>query len=96
MAFRVTPQLGPGSEQQGPGYFDAGQPGISYQLGVRHVDSDGRERMWVRASGSAISAATQVSINASTFIASAGAGGWYTVAAVPANGYFHAVKGTAP
>lgn len=95
MAFRTLPQLGPDSEQQGPLYYDAGQPGISFQLGVRHLDSAGRERMWVLASGTPIAAATQVTVNASTFVAAAGSGGWYTVAAVPANTYFHAIKGTA-
>lgn len=95
MSYRVTPILGPDSEQQGPSYFDAGQPGISYQLGVKHWDSEGRERMWVRAGSSSISAEAQVTIS-SSFVATAGAGGWYADANVPANAYFHATKGTGP
>lgn len=95
MSFRVTPSLGPDSDQTGPGYFDAGQPGISYQLGVKHWDSAGRERMWVQAGSSNINASTQVQIDGSTFVATAGSGGWYTKDAVVANTYFHAVKGTA-
>lgn len=96
MAFRVTPSLGPDSEQQGPMYFDAGQPGVSFPLGTKHWDSDGRERMWVKAGSNNIAAATQVSIDAGTFIATAGSGGWYTVDAVPKGALFHAVKGAAP
>lgn len=95
MAFRITPSLGPDSEQTGPGYFDAGQPGISFQPGSRHTDSAGRERIWVQASG-ALTADTQVALDAATFAATApGTSGWYTVAAVADGDWFHARLGAA-
>ena len=96
MAFRVTPSLGPDSEQQGPMYYSAGLSNTSFQLGSKHWDSNGRERMWVLNGATPIAANTQITVNATTFAAAAGSGGWYTVDAVPANAYFHAVKGTAP
>ena len=119
--FRMNPSLGPNLHQvvkadlawyegAGKGAAGAGQA-MSPQTGDTAFGDDGREYMWVEASGTiAVAAApgTQVAltVNASTadprVTAAAGAGGWYA----PNTGYysgtivagdrFWAVKGTAP
>ena len=103
MVFRITPSLGPDVEQQGnPAYyFDSqtlapdGDQLTSYQLGSKVNASDGFEYMHVVSGGSLIAAATQVQVTTDgTFVATAGAGGFYTVAEVPANTFFHARRGT--
>lgn len=119
--FRVTPNLGPNLwqvvkdnqawyEGAGTGAAGAGQA-MSPQTGVTAFGDDGREYMWVEASGTitvAASPGTQVSVtvNASTadprVTVATGAGGWYA----PHTGYytgtlvagdrFWVAKGTAP
>lgn len=98
MAYRTTPSLGPDVDQSSTQFYwdmisTSAKP--SYALGTRVHGSDGFEYLYCKAGASNINAATQVSVDNSTFVATAGAGGFYTVAAVPANAYFHAKKGTA-
>ena len=109
MVFRTTPQLGPDTEQvvtaAGKSWYDGiGTP----QLGVTHMGTDGRLRMWVKASGTITKAAapgTQIAITVTGYdnvTAAIGTGGWY---APPTSVYgtdllagdrFWATKGTAP
>ena len=109
MVFRTTPQLGPDVEQvvtaaSGSSYDRVGSP----QLGTTCMGSDGRLRMWVKASAAitkATSPGTQLAITvtgADNVTAAAGSGGWYappsTVynADLLAGDRFWATKGTAP
>lgn len=109
MVFRTTPQLGPDTEQvvtaAGKSWYDGiGTP----QLGVTHMGTDGRLRMWVKASGTitkATAPGTQLAITGTAYdnvTAAAGSGGWYappsTVynADLLAGDRFWATKGTAP
>ena len=102
MVFRITPSLGPDVEQHSTAYYwdldnttPAGVQLASYQLGSKVNASDGYEYMHVKAGGSNIAAATQVQVTTDgTFVATAGAGGFYTVGAVLANEFFHARRGT--
>lgn len=97
MVFRITPSLGPDVEQQSTQFYwdtinSSTKP--SYPLGTKVMGNDGYEYMFVKAGGSNIAAATQVQVTTDgNFVATAGAGGFYTVAAVPANAYFHARRG---
>lgn len=96
MAFRTTPSLGPDIDQVATQFYfqdDAAKP--TYQLGTRVHGSDGFEYIFVKAGSSNISADTQVQVDGDTFVATAGSGGFYTTAAVPAGAYFHARKGNA-
>ena len=98
MAFRITPSLGPDVEQIGPHYFDAGQPGASYQLGSKVVGSDGHDYVYVQASA-AIAATpttgTEITITEPAFTAATGAGGFFTPpgVAIASGQRFHARKG---
>lgn len=81
MPFRITPSLGPDVEQVGPLYFDAGQPGVSYELGSVVFGSDGGEYHFVQASANIAATAntgTQVVITFPANTAAAGTGGFYT------------------
>ena len=93
MSFRITPSLGPDSDQKGPFYFDNGQPGYSFELGSRHTDNEGRERIYLVAGGT-IAADTQLTFD-SSYVATSGSGGWYTPVgvAVAEGDTFHAVLG---
>jgi len=95
MVFRITPSLGPDVEQSETGYYwDQSTTRPTYQLGTKVNASDGYEYMHVKAGGSNIAANTQVQVTTDgTFVATAGSGGFYTVAAVLANEYFHARRG---
>lgn len=101
MVHRITPSLGPDVEQHATAnYFDSlsfgptGTQLTSYGLGSKINASDGYEYMYVKAGGSNIAANTQVSVTTDgTFVATAGAGGFYTVGAVLANEFFHARRG---
>lgn len=98
MTFRTNPSLGPDIDQISTGFYwdsinSSSKP--SYQLGTKMKGNDGYEYMFVKAGASNIAAATQVTVTTDgTFVATAGSGGFYTVAAVPANSFFHARKGT--
>lgn len=94
MVFRTTPQLGPELEAKGPYHWDY-QPGVdvSYRLGNKETGSDGHEYIMVQAGGT-LAAGAAVTINETTWVATAGAGG-FTVPAgltggVTAGNYFHA------
>lgn len=119
--FRMNPSLGPNLHQvvksdqawyegAGRGAAGAGQA-MSPQTGDTAFGDDGREYMWVEASGSitvAASPGTQVALTVNAagsdprVTAAAGAGGWYA----PHTGYytgtlvagdrFWVAKGTAP
>lgn len=108
MAFRVTPSLGPDVEQVGnPFYWDSAGPagtlpaGVSYQLGVRVIGSDGADYILVtNANASALAPGVQVEIDDETFEATPGAGGWFVPddltgglngsGNVPPGSFFHA------
>lgn len=95
MAFRTTPSLGPDLDQASTQFYfqdDASTP--TYQLGTRVHGSDGFEYVFVKAGSSDIPADTQVEIDGTTYVATAGSGGFYAPVDVPANGYFHARKGS--
>jgi len=102
MPFRTTPSLGPEVDQAALAYYwdsgvttPAGVQLPSYQLGSRVSASDGCDYLHVKAGGSNIGANTQLAITADgTFVATTGGtSGFYTVAAVLANQFFHARKG---
>lgn len=81
MAFRITPSLGPDVEQVSPFYFDAGQPGASYELGTKVIGSDGHDYVFVQASANIASTpttGTAVTITEPAFTVATGAGGFTT------------------
>lgn len=92
MAFRITPNLGPDIEQTDLDFwFDL--TGVDSPLpGAACVGSDGHKYVFVKAGGAAIAAAgTDVLINETTWIATAGAGTYETpIASIPANAWFWA------
>jgi hypothetical protein len=97
MAFRSTPQLGPGLEDvfsgTDPFWFEPDGDTPSPRLGNPEMGTDGHTYVWVRAGGSQIAASTAVQINETTWVATAGAGGFTTPpSVVPANAYFWARK----
>ncbi len=92
MAFTITPTLGPDVEQFDTGsFYDLGTL-KSPQLGSAKIGSDGHKYVFVISGGSAIATAgTDVVINETTWVATAGAGTYETpVAAIPANAHFWA------
>lgn len=116
--FRVTPSFGPDLYQvikkdkvfyEGPGRGASGAGQVaSPQTGVTCAGSDGREYIWVEASGAITvgSSETQVTLtqaNGKT-TAAAGAGGFYVPVTTPsytggniaAGDHFWAAKGTTP
>lgn len=98
MAFRTTPQLGPGLETvipEGDVWYDIPGKGTigSPQLGNKEFGSDGREYIWVQAGG-AIAATTQVAISASFVATTGGSTGYFTQGDAIADGdFFWARKG---
>lgn len=99
MAFRGNPSLGPGLEAVFSNvdgfWFDPAPNRPSPRLGDWSVGTDGHQYIWVQAGGSNIAASTAVSINESTWVATAGAGGFLTPpSAVTANYYFWARRST--
>lgn len=119
--FRITPNLGPDLHQvvksdqawyegAGRGAAGAGQA-MSPQTGVTAFADNGREYMWVEASGSitvASSPGTQVTLTDNgasadpRFTVAAGSGGWYAphsgfyTGTLVAGDRFWVAKGTAP
>lgn len=92
MPFRITPSLGPDIEQVGPHYFDADQPGHSYELGSIVHTSDGRHGIFVTAAAG-LAAGARVNINRTTWVATANASGTHVApVAVPSGESFHAVE----
>lgn len=90
MSFRISPSLGPDVEQVGPYYWDLDEPRPTYQIGSKVVGSDGRNYIHVLAGASNIAANTAINVNATTFVATAGAGPYTTTTAVLAGQPFHA------
>lgn len=110
MAFRTTPQLGPGIES----VLDPAKSDVWYDIpgrqtlqspkpGNTEMGSDGKVYVYVRASVAIAAAATpgtQVTITEPAFTAAAGAGGFYAPnsavapGGVPSGAYFYARKGT--
>lgn len=94
MAFRITPSLGPDLEQHAlQNYWDLGFTTPTYALGTRVTGSDGHEYVYVQAAANFASAATGLSINESTWVASEDLSSpeWETpVASILADEFFHA------
>lgn len=103
--FRTSPQLGPQLDDVFVGlpYWDlTGVQGVtdlvvsgvtepSYRLGNRETGNDGHDYIWVKNGATALAASAAVTINETTWVATAGAGGATAPAvAVPAGAYFHA------
>lgn len=94
MVFRTTPQLGPEIESKAQKYhWDGENVDVSYRLGNKETGSDGHEYIMVQAGGTLAANAT-VTINETTWVATAGAGGFTVPAAltggVVAGDYFQA------
>lgn len=97
MAFRITPSLGPDLEQHAlQNYWDLGFPDDpSYALGTKVIGNDGHEYVYVEAAANFASAATGLSINETTWVASEDVSDpvWQTpVASILAGEFFHARK----
>lgn len=94
MAFRTTPNLGPDLEQFDTSYAGWQLPtgiDISPLPGNPELGSDGHYYVLVRAGAAFASANTAITINETTWVATAGAGGYVTpVASIPINAYFYA------
>ena len=99
MAFRTTPQLGPGLETVIPAgdvWYDIPGKGTigSPQLGTKEFGSDGREYIWVQAGG-AIAATTQIALSAAFEATTGGTTGYFTQGTAIADGdFFWARQGT--
>jgi len=92
MAFRTTPNLGPDIDQfDTVQFFDLNGVDTSPMLGNPELGSDGHYYVLVKAGAAFASANTAITINETTWVATAGAGGYVTpVAAIPINAYFYA------
>ena len=94
MAFRTSPNLGPDIDQFDTAWFfdlnlASGQG--SPMLGNPELGSDGHYYVLVKAGAAFATAGTDVTINETTWVATAGAGGYETpVAAIPINAWFYA------
>lgn len=94
MAYRITPSLGPDLEQHAlQNYWDLGFDTPTYALGSKVIGSDGHEYVYVQAAANIASAGTDVTIDETTWVATAGAGDYETpVASILADEFFHARK----
>lgn len=92
MAFRTTPNLGADIDQFDTQWFyDLQGVDTSPQLGNPELGSDGHYYILVKAGAALATAGTAITINETTWVATAGAGGYVTpVAAIPINAYFWA------
>lgn len=94
MTFRITPSLGPDLEQHAlQFYWDLNAPvgTPSYKLGTKVIGQDGHDYVLVKAAANIATAGTDVTINETTWVATAGAGTFETpVASILADEYFHA------
>lgn len=91
MAFRTSPSLGPDIEQFATQFwFDP--EGLSSPLsGNPELGSDGHYYVKVKAGAAFATAGTAITINETTWVATAGSGGYVTpIAAIPINAYFYA------
>lgn len=91
MAFRITPNLGPDLEQFDTDFF-YDVTGVDSPLpGAKCHGSDGHAYVFVKAGAAFATAGTDVLINETTWVATAGAGTYETpVAAIPINAWFWA------
>lgn len=95
MVYRITPSLGPDLEQHAlQFYWDLNSPDDpSYALGSKVIGSDGHEYVLVEAAANITPAGTDVTINETTWVATAGAGTYETpVDAILAGEFYHARK----
>lgn len=96
MTFRITPSLGPDLEMHAlQNYWDLNRAVTvpSYPLGSKVIGQDGHEYVYVKAAANLATAGTDVTINETTWVATAGAGTYETpVANILADEYFHARK----
>lgn len=96
MVFRTSHALGPDIMQKDSKFhWDGPNVDVSYRLGNKEVGSDGHDYVLVQAGGT-LAASAAVQINETTWVATAGAGG-FTVpadltAGVVSGDYFHARK----
>lgn len=94
LAFRTTPNLGPDVDQfelSYAGWITPGSIDFTPLLGNPELGSDGHYYVFVKAGAAFATANTAITINETTWVATAGAGGYVTpVAAIPNNAYFYA------
>lgn len=91
MAFRTTPNLGPDLEQFDTQWWYDPTGTVSPLTGNPELGSDGHYYVLVKAGAAFATAGTDVTINETTWVATAGAGGYETpVANIPINAYFYA------
>lgn len=92
MAYAITPSLGVNLEVTGPkSYYDDNSSTPTPALGSKVVGSDGHTYVFVQAGAAIPAAATAVTINETTWVATAGAGAYATpVANVADDDYFWA------
>lgn len=91
MAFRTTPNLGPDLEQFDTQWWYDPTGTVSPLLGNPELGSDGHYYVLVKAGAALATAGTDVTINETTWVATAGSGGYETpVANIPADAYFYA------
>jgi len=91
MAFRTTPNLGPDLEQFDTQWWYDPDGTVSPLLGNPELGSDGHYYILVKAGAALATAGTDVVINETTWVATAGAGTYETpVANIPNGAYFYA------
>lgn len=91
MAFRSTPNLGPDLEQFDTQWWYDPVGTVSPLPGNPELGSDGHYYVLVKAGAAIASAGTAITINETTWTATAGAGGYVTpVANIPINAWFYA------
>lgn len=96
MVFRITPSLGPDLEQfAAQFYWDLNSDTPTYALGSKVIGSDGHDYVLVEAGAAFATAGTDVTINETTWVATAGAGGFETpIAGIASGDRFHARRTT--
>jgi hypothetical protein len=91
MVYRTTPNLGPDLEQFDTQWWYDPTGSVSPLPGNPELGSDGHYYVLVKAGAAFATAGTDVTINETTWVATAGAGGYETpVAAIPINAWFYA------
>lgn len=91
MAFRSTPNLGPDIEQFDTQWWYDPDGTVSPLPGNPELGTDGHYYVLVKAGAAFASAGTAITINETTWVATAGSGGYVTpVAAIPINAWFYA------
>lgn len=91
MAFRTTPNLGPDLEQFDTQWWYDPDGTVSPLLGNPELGSDGHYYILVKAGAALATVGTDVVINETTWVATAGAGTYETpVANIPNGAYFYA------